>query len=388
MIERSHHARTATQHECAVVFKMTRWKRLPTRLSESHSPRCRSNQQEVCTKWLIGNDRVLAQLVHRLSRITVLTVDRYVRNLEERLRAREQSTSAANKPSRTPDDETSNLTPADNVDNNFTMGTGDVDRQPEVVHAMRFDANESVTPPIVDVSSQVLPAGSVRLEQNPTFAEELRALSLEATAERHLGSTSGLPFAKLTEKVLRRLTPDKADFVFVNYQENISAASLFELESPGDVFGENVLQGLCESISVHPVLFGDLFLADFTESDNTILDDLTWPTDEGHVQRLVDFYFAHSHTLYPILSKSDFMQTFGRIRVCPRLLTELPALEGFRLWMVLAIGSTAYSSVSLTDEAESRVYYSKALQYLEPALETDDMVGESIEPIVSLTEAD
>jgi hypothetical protein len=207
----------------------------------------------------------------------------------------------------------------------------------------------------------------------PTFADELRTLTLEATAERHLGSTSGLPFAKLTEKVLRRLSPDKADFVFLNYQENTTGASLFNLDSPADLFGESVLQNLSESISIHPVLFGDLFLADFTESDSTSLDSLAWPSDEAHVKRLVDFYFAHSHTLYPIVNQAHFTQVLECIHTRPQSMNELPPLDVFRLWMVLAIGSTAYSSISLTDEAESRVYYSKALQYLETALGADEM---------------
>lgn len=207
----------------------------------------------------------------------------------------------------------------------------------------------------------------------PTFADELRTLTLEATAERHLGSTSGLPFAKLTEKVLRRLSPDKADFVFLNYQETTTGASLFNLDSPADLFGESVLRDLSESISIHPVLFGDLFLADFTESDSNSLDSLAWPSDEAHVKSLVDFYFAHSHTLYPMVSQAHFMQVLERIRARPQSMNELPPLDVFRLWMVLAIGSTACSSISLTDEAESRVYYSKALQYLETALGANEM---------------
>jgi hypothetical protein len=68
------------------------------------------------------------------------------------------------------------------------------------------------------------------------------------------------------------------------------------------------------------------------------------------------------------------MRTLERVRSNPPSLEEQPPLEIFRLWMVLAIGSTAYSSISLTDESESRLYYSKALQYSELALGADDMV--------------
>jgi hypothetical protein len=208
--------------------------------------------------------------------------------------------------------------------------------------------------------------------QSPTFADELRTLSLAAAAERHLGSTSGLSFAKLTQTVLRRLTPDKADFVFINHQRNIAGASLFDLESPSESLGGSVFQNLSDSVSSHPVLFGDLYLADLTVSDSTELRTLAWPSDEVHVQRLVNFYFAHSHTLYPFLSRSEIAKTLERIRNSPHELDNEPAVEVFRLWMVLAIGSTGYSSITLTEESESRLYYSKALQYSELALGTDD----------------
>ncbi|KAL2812528.1 fungal-specific transcription factor domain-containing protein [Aspergillus granulosus] len=235
--------------------------------------------------------------------------------------------------------------------NNFQAGDGTLEGNTAVAH--------NTEPSITDL-------------QPPTFAEELKNLSLEATAERHLGSTSGLSFAKLTQMVLRRLTPDKADFVFVNDQENTDGASFFNLTSPSDIFNDSIFQSMSESISIHPLLFGDLFLADITGPDSS-LDNLAWPSDEAHVQRLIDFYFAHSHTLYPIVKRSEVMRTLDRIRGNPQRLGEQSPLEIFRIWMVLAIGSTAFSSVSLTEESESRTYYSKALQYSELALGNDDM---------------
>ncbi|KAL2858466.1 fungal-specific transcription factor domain-containing protein [Aspergillus pseudoustus] len=210
------------------------------------------------------------------------------------------------------------------------------------------------------------------LAQLPTFSEELKNLSLEATAERHLGWTSGLSFAKLTQMVLRRLTPDKADLVFMSNQENIGRASFFNLTSPSDIFNDSIFQSLSESISIHPLLFGDLFLEDITGPDSSA-ENLAWPSDEAHVQCLVDFYFAHSHTLYPFVKRSEVIQTLNRIRGNPQRLGEQSPLEIFRIWMVLAIGSTSLSSVSLTEELESRTYYSKALQYSELALGNDDM---------------
>ncbi|KGQ07962.1 Protein STB5 [Beauveria bassiana D1-5] len=260
--------------------------------------------------------------------------------------------------------------------NDCQLGDASLNHQPEAMVQDDFRTNANVNSVAVDPCPQQYQQTShAKAPQAPAnFVEELRNLSLEATAERHLGSTSGLSFAKLTQSVLRRLTPDKADFVFINYQENTANALLFDLDSPSDVFGESVLQGLSESVSAHPVLFGDLFLADFTESDSSALSAVALPSDQRHVRRLVNFYFAHSHTLYPILRRSDVMRTLDKISGNPHKLDDQPPLEVFRLWMVLAIGSTAYSSISLTEESESRLYFSKALQYSELSLGADDMV--------------
>ncbi|KAI5304873.1 hypothetical protein KEM56_005784 [Ascosphaera pollenicola] len=208
-----------------------------------------------------------------------------------------------------------------------------------------------------------------------TFGEQLTALALEATAERHLGSTTGLPFAKLTQMILRRLTPDKANFVFQQDKDKDSAARVnvncFDLSDPFND-SDSFYRSLSESVPANPLLFGDLFLADLTEPDDT-LDSLAWPNDEAHVHRLVDFYFAHSHTLYPILLRSEVMATLDRIRQNPCNLAAHAPTDLFRAWMILAIGSTAYSSVTLSEESESMLYYNKALQYSEQALASDEI---------------
>lgn len=219
---------------------------------------------------------------------------------------------------------------------------------------------------------------------SPSFADELKAISLEATAERHLGSSSGLSFARLTQMILRRLTPDKADFVFVSNSNPTAAdtaaatspTTFFNLDTPSDLFDASIFQSLSESISTHPVLFGDLFLADVTlQQDPSLVEQLSWPADEAHVQHLVDFYFAHSHTLYPVLSRRQVLGTLDRIRRDPGGLAAQPPQDMFRVWMVLAIGSTTFSTISLAEEAESMVFYNKALQYSEKAMEGDEMVS-------------
>lgn len=238
-------------------------------------------------------------------------------------------------------------------------------------HRAVTEAFVHLQPPLLPPPSLAGPTAAT--EQPPTFARELQTLSLGAAAERHLGSTSGLSFAKITQKILKRLTPDKADFVFAPNQEDVAGASFFNFNSPSDVFNDSLYQDLSESISIHPVLFGDLFLADHAVMTPNV-GDLAWPSDEQHVQHLVSFYFAHSHTLYPILDQEEVLGTLGKIRGKPHELANHSALQNFRLWMILAIGSTAYSSLSLTEESESMGYYEKALQYADQALEQDEMV--------------
>ncbi|KGO71472.1 Transcription factor, fungi [Penicillium italicum] len=211
-------------------------------------------------------------------------------------------------------------------------------------------------------------------DQTSTFGQQLTALSLEATAERHLGSTTGLSFANLTQMILRRLTPDKADFVFNSHQNSTTRIDLLDLGSPSDPFNDSFFQRLSESISSYSLIFGDLLFTDLAGS-GAALDSLSWPSDETHVRRLVDFYFSHSHTLYPILYRCEVMDTIEKIHQNPQNLATQTPLHAFRIWMVLAIGSTAYSSVTLTEESESMLFYNKALQYSEQALGGDEMVG-------------
>lgn len=211
-------------------------------------------------------------------------------------------------------------------------------------------------------------------DQTPTFGQQLTVLSLEATAERHLGSTTGLSFANLTQMILRRLAPDRADFVFNSHRDHITEMDLLDLSSSSNPFNDSFFQSLNESISPYPLLFGDLLFADSAASGTT-LDSLCWPSNETHVRRLVNFYFAHSHTFYPILDRSEVMDTLEKIHQNPQNLASQTPLHAFRIWMVLAIGSTAYSSVTLTEESESMLFYNKALQYPEQALEGDEMVG-------------
>lgn len=219
--------------------------------------------------------------------------------------------------------------------------------------------------------------------------------------------------------ILCRLTPDKADFVFANEMTAVSSRggndaadgasgtrptaatttasnnfgyagsvepAMMDFNSPSDLFNNSsVFNSLSDSISVYPLLFGDVFLSDIMEP-TAALANLAWPPpvmcddgvgDEEHVAMLVDFYFAHSNTLYPIVERRSFMVTLAQMQTDPAgaAAGALTPLDLFRVWMVLAIGSTAFSSVSLTDESEPMLYYNKALQYAEVALAMNEMAA-------------
>ncbi|KAL2697734.1 hypothetical protein AAEP93_011638 [Penicillium crustosum] len=243
---------------------------------------------------------------------------------------------------------------------------------PEGVYGSQVGNTSTLADSAEDLVESPLVNSRPAPDQTPTFGQQLTVLSLEATAERHLGSTTGLSFANLTQMILRRLAPDKADFVFNRHQDNTTEMDLLDLSSSSNPFNDSFFQSLNESISPYPLLFGDLLFTDSAWSGNAI-DSLAWPSDETHVRRLVNFYFAHSHTLYPILDRSEVMDTLEKIHQNPQNWATQTPLRAFRIWMVLAIGSTAYSSVTLTDESESMLFYNKALQYSEQALGGDEM---------------
>ncbi|KAJ4424213.1 hypothetical protein N0V82_001079 [Gnomoniopsis sp. IMI 355080] len=170
--------------------------------------------------------------------------------------------------------------------------------------------------------------------------------------------------------VLRRLSPDKVDFVFANDQERDTGPRVFNFNSTVNLADHTLFERLNESMSIHPSLFGDFGLEDIVQPhDEMAISDLR--TDEAHVDRLVEFYFAHSHTLYPIIHRGDFLKSLHEYRSSGQDPLLHPPLFMFRMWMVLAIGSTAFSAISLTEESESRQYYQEALRYIEQAMSGD-----------------
>lgn len=209
-------------------------------------------------------------------------------------------------------------------------------------------------------------------EQAPaiSMARELRILSLEAAAERHLGSSSGLSFAKLTQTILKRLTPDRADLVFGTSQGDDILGQI-DWDAPPDFF-HPLLMNYPAIAGFGPTLFGNMTLSNIIEPSGS-LADLGLPS-KPRADQLASFYFAHSHTLYPIINQSDFLALLDHIYEQPSDPSTMDPMSLFRLWMVLAIGSSSRCSVSMIEESEALLYYNKALEFFEPAFDYGDMV--------------
>ena len=114
-------------------------------------------------------------------------------------------------------------------------------------------------------------------------------------------------------------------------------------------------------------------------SVNQILDSFADPIDLSsldaqRINHLLQFYFAHSHTLYPIIRQKEFVAVLWRVYANPVDPLAQSSLWQFRIWMVLAIGSTAYCSVSLVDETESVRFFNKAMTYFESVMGCGDLV--------------
>jgi hypothetical protein len=232
---------------------------------------------------------------------------------------------------------------------------------PSKEHRLPRSDSQPFSPPL-DITGQ----------RSGNLADELRLLSLEAAAERYLGSSSGLSFAKLTQTVLQRLSPDQEGFMFdggVTDNQQQSCDSDPEpdpLPNSESIFFEMnaSLTGLLPLDSI----FGNPVVADFEDSMGLGL------LDPSHISSLLEFYFAHSHTLYPFIRKSEFESVLWKVYGDPLDPLAQSPLWQFRIWMVLAIGSTTYCSVSLTEESEPLQFFNKAMTYFEAAMGCGDLV--------------
>ena len=204
-----------------------------------------------------------------------------------------------------------------------------------------------------------------------SLADELRILSLEAAAERYLGSSSGFSFAKLTQTVLQRLSPDQDGLVFdeeVSDNEQQNCDTDTDPNTNFNPISFDMMPSLTSPLPLN-ALFGNSTVEYFEDSMGLTL------LEPSHISSLLEFYFAHSHTLYPFIRKDEFITVLWRVYSDPLEPLSQSALWQFRIWMVLAIGSTTYCSVSLMDEAEPVQFFNKAMTYFESAMGCGDLVG-------------
>ncbi|KAJ6110878.1 hypothetical protein N7486_003113 [Penicillium sp. IBT 16267x] len=201
-----------------------------------------------------------------------------------------------------------------------------------------------------------------------SLAEELRLLSLEAAAERYLGSSSGLSLAKLTQTVLQRLSPDQDGFVFDGETDDNQQNYESQPDTPSNL--NPILFEMHPSLA-SPLPLNSLLGNTAEDLENSMALGLLEPS---HISYILEFYFAHSHTLYPMIRKGEFEAVLWGIYADPLDPLAHSPLWQFRIWMVLAIGSTTYCSVSLMDETESVQFFNKAMTYFESAMGCGDLV--------------
>ncbi|KAJ5626475.1 hypothetical protein N7528_003902 [Penicillium herquei] len=296
-------------------------------------------------------------------------VNSYVRQLEHRVKELEQRLAEALTPKTTQndppyswnDDAEIQLTDLGDDLINSTNGTNQSPHLPA-------DGNGNGAPGFDPIPTPPH-NGCVSGPRTTDLSEELRLLSLEAAAERYLGSSSGLSFAKLTQTVLQRLSPDQDGFIFdgnVDENQPQNHTADHDPSNLNPIFFE-----------MHPSLASPLPMNSILE--DTTIDEFGEQTDltllePSHISYILEFYFAHSHTLYPMIRKNEFENVLWRIYADPLDPLAQSPLWQFRIWMVLAIGSTTYCSVSLMDETESVQFFNKAMKHFESAMGCGDLV--------------
>lgn len=201
----------------------------------------------------------------------------------------------------------------------------------------------------------------------------LKQILSEGVKEGELGSSSGLEFAKLTQSKLETTVATSEhdshalDDAGQSVLHSLNFDTQFDLLNPAsfDTVTDSVLnaaplpEGLqLESIPTNGSANSDVLHLDVPQTDH-----------------LVDLYFAHSHIIYPIINEHDFMDSLETFRSTPESDVYQSPLCVFRLWMVLAIGSTAYCSVDTSAAHDFTGYYNRALKYSDSAADIDSMVS-------------
>lgn len=307
----------------------------------------------------------VAYVVDTLSNGPRLMGNSYVRGLERRVQHLEQQ--LASLPSQhSQDDPLSN--PLDQI-TNFQLQDGNL-------LSDNVTSTQSSLPPagnpILDFDTLSVP--SIHLatteQRQESLAEELRLLSLEAAAERYLGSSSGLSVAQLTQTILQRLSPDQDGFAF---EGGLSDNPEQEC-SPISNLNTDLRPGSADTNSsvVDPLFLESFFRTSAVEDCDELIELAL--LEPAHITYILEFYFAHSHTLYPFICKNEFEAVLWRVYADPLDPKAQSSLWQFKIWMVLAIGSTTDCSVSLTEETEPVRFFNKAMTYFEAAMGCGDMV--------------
>jgi len=312
-----------------------------------------------------------------------LTICRFVRSLEERVRELEaqQAVHVSLSPHLHLADQRATHGVHVEADCSFEAHENAIDTTaddadlPSTYEHSRGRLNEDVQAPtalspVGMISRTSVDAPEDRPRTQETLAENLRTVSLSAVAEPYLGSISGLTFAKLTQAVLRRLSPDGRDFVFSPQMDGnavpIEGATNLHLDFVNSMYFDY------DQAIDFSLLTGEGALPMFETEVHDTINDLP---DRAEVLRLATFYFDHSHTLYPIVDQQEVMSDFHSILTDrEHHITQSPPCM-LRIWMVLAIGSTTYSSITLAEESLSRMYYEKAMTYFEASMDHGDIVS-------------
>jgi hypothetical protein len=216
-------------------------------------------------------------------------------------------------------------------------------------------------------------SSSPQARSGETLASNLKSISLAAVAEPYLGAMSGLTFAKLTQAVLRRLAPDGGDFVFNPQFDGVNFPVDGVTTTHLDIMSNMYLE--YDSAVTSSWLAGDNAMPMTQTLFPVETSFLLSIPERSEAIRLATFYFDHSHTLYPIVSRREVMSDLNCALENPdRQPTQSPP-SAFRIWMILAIASTAHSSITLNEESTSRQYYEKAMTYFEAAMDYGDIAA-------------
>jgi hypothetical protein len=222
-------------------------------------------------------------------------LERRVKELEEQLASSLTPQNSQTDPLSYPWDQDADIHLDENAMNldNLTANPSPPARSKE--HPLPRSDSQPISPPL-DITGQT----------SGNLADELRLLSLEAAAERYLGSSSGLSFAKLTQTVLQRLSPDQEGFMFDggvtdNHQQSCDSDPEPDPLSNDSIFFEMNLTGPLPLNSI----FSNPVVADFEDSMGLAL------LDPSHISSLLSI---------PSFGKANSRRFYGGYMAIPSIL--------------------------------------------------------------------